>query len=178
MSKTSIGIIIGAVTLIIGFYVYTTSFIGEKKVVEQIEKNEETELIEKTEAQNTDEPEENKEMESQLEKEFPMSMREGHVQNTIHHMSHSKVHADQKWGHLEPTQERIDRLLDVVEKNQDKYKHSTLYISILEKWQKGDFSGAVSDHNRIWDLQGGNTGKATRLLSEAEEEAYRKKHFK
>ncbi len=72
------------------------------------------------------------------------------------------------------TQEKVDRLLTVVKMND--YKYKDLYISILERWSKGDFSNAVDDHNKIWELQGGddttNSGRATRLLSPEEEEQY------
>ncbi len=92
-------------------------------------------------------------------------------------MSHAKVLATEKWSHLEPTQERIDRLLDVVERNQNILDHSDLYIRILERWQASNFSNAVTDHNSIWDLQGETIGEATRLLTKEEEAEYIKKHF-
>ena len=79
---------------------------------------------------------------------------------------------------LEPTQARIDRLLYVVERNQTVLDYSDfLPIRILEKWQAGNFSNAVTDHNSIWDLQGGTIGEATRLLTEDEQAAYKQKHF-
>ncbi|WP_147535160.1 DUF6241 domain-containing protein [Bacillus marasmi] len=101
--------------------------------------------------------------------EFPADLREDQVQSAIHHMSHTKVYAEEKWGSLKPTQERIDRLIIVVEENRDQYNHAELYLDILKNWQAGDFSHAVSDHNMIWNLQGGTIGEATRLLAENEE---------
>ncbi|EAZ85795.1 DUF6241 domain-containing protein [Lysinibacillus fusiformis] len=89
-------------------------------------------------------------------------------------MSHQKVEASVKWGHTEITQEKVDRLLAVCKMNDYKYKE--LYISILERWSKGDFSHAVEDHNAIWEMQGGeesrNAGRATHLLRPEEERAY------
>ena len=80
--------------------------------------------------------------------------------------------------HLEPTQERIDRLLVVVKENRENYKNASLYEEILTRWQAGDFSKAVSDHNAIWALQSGEVGKALRLFTEKERREYAEKHFK
>lgn len=110
--------------------------------------------------------------------EFPDTTSEGRVQIAIHHMSHSKVHANRKWGHLEPTPARIERLLEVVEINRDSYERDDLYYRILNRWKDGDFSNAVEDHNAIWNLQNGTVGKATRLLTEREQQRYARKHFK
>ncbi|MEY2196187.1 DUF6241 domain-containing protein [Neobacillus sp. BF23-41] len=71
----------------------------------------------------------------------------------------------------------MDQLLDAVKRDQNGLDHSDLYIGILEKWQVGDFSKAVSDHNKIWELQGGSVGEATRLLTKEEEAEYRKERF-
>ncbi|KAB7665875.1 DUF6241 domain-containing protein [Bacillus sp. B1-b2] len=106
--------------------------------------------------------------------EYPSDMSELDVQDVIHKMSHTKVHAEEKWGYIVPTQEKIDRILAVVKENSAEYDESDLYISILERWSAGDFSNAVEDHNDIWNLQDGTIGEATRLLSAKEEEEYTK----
>ncbi|WP_369593443.1 DUF6241 domain-containing protein [Lysinibacillus pakistanensis] len=96
------------------------------------------------------------------------------MNEAIHSMSHQKVEAKVKWGHTQITQAKVDRLLDVAKMNDYKYKE--LYVSILERWSKGDFTHAVEDHNAIWEMQGGdesrNSGEAIRLLSPEEEQAY------
>ena len=102
-------------------------------------------------------------------------MSEEEIQYAIHYMSHQKVKADKKWGHLQITPERIKRLIEVVEKNEREYEHASLYIKILNRWRDNDFSSSVSDHNKIWALQGGSIGKAKRLLSSIEEKEYIKK---
>jgi hypothetical protein len=179
MNKTPTIILIASVlVLVLGYYGYT-SFVGSG--------NEVVELAEETEQAGTpvsgtvvDEQEKEKKKsreEKKMEKEYPSDVDETVIQNAIHHMSHSMVHADKKWGQLEPTEERIERLLEVLEQNQSSYEHTRLYISILERWQKGDYSQAVTDHNQMWNLQGGTVGKATRLLSNEEINSYRKKHF-
>lgn len=111
---------------------------------------------------------------------YPDNLIEHKVNEAIHNMSHQKVEASVKWGHTEITQEKVDRLLAVCKMNDYKYKE--LYISILERWSKGDFSHAVEDHNAIWEMQGGeesrNSGRATRLLRPEEERAYIEHNFK
>ncbi|MFJ7922141.1 DUF6241 domain-containing protein [Lysinibacillus fusiformis] len=96
------------------------------------------------------------------------------VNEAIHNMSHQKVEASVKWDHTEITQEKVDRLLAVCKLNDYKYKE--LYISILERWSKGNFSYAVEDSHAIWEMQGGeesrNAGRATRLLRSEGEQAY------
>lgn len=179
MGKNRVSILFVVVTLVlcIGYYV-STSLAGSEKLKKPGEQTEENDVIE-TWASSDEVVEEGEEekVESQVEIEFPIDMTEADVQNAIHHMSHAKVLATEKWSHLEPTQERIDRLLDVVKRNQNILERSNLYIGILERWQGGNFSNAVSDHNSIWDLQGGTIGEATRLLTEDEQAAYREKHF-
>lgn len=110
-----------------------------------------------------------------LEDEFPLDMSEMEVQSEIHAMSHQKVAAEDKWGFLPMTQDRIMRLLEVVEANE--YENSQLYINILTKWSKGDFSSADRDHNAIWELQGGTIGRASGLLTPEQEKAFIKEHY-
>lgn len=111
------------------------------------------------------------------EKLFSEDMKEYAVQDAIHFMSHQKVKAGEKWGSLQLTEERVDRLIDIIEKNQGEYKHAKLYLDILYRWKEGDFSKADEDHNAIWDLKGGTVGKATGVLSPQEEERYIEKNF-
>ncbi|MFP5110077.1 DUF6241 domain-containing protein [Neobacillus sp. C211] len=173
--RSSIVIVIATIVLGIGYYV-STSLVGSKEAVKHVEKNEEKEVIETWTP--TDEASEADEViETQVETEFPEGITEAEVQDAIHSMSHSKVYASEKWSDLEPTQERIDQLLDAVKRDQNGLDHSDLYIGILEKWHVGDFSEAVSDHNKIWELQGGSVGEATRLLTKEEEAEYRKERF-
>lgn len=113
-----------------------------------------------------------------VEKLFPLTMTEDEVQKKIHHMSHQKVRAEHKWNNLQITQERIERLLEVVEHNKDKYTHYELYNDILVRWKNGDFSKADKDHNSVWELQGGTIGKAVGLLTAEEEQEFINKHFK
>lgn len=92
------------------------------------------------------------------------------MQQYIHAMSHQKVQAKEKWSYYKITDERIDFLLSQLEINQ--YDYEETYKGILTNWKDGDFSNAVSDHNKIWRIQEGTIGKATGLLSPKAEEAY------
>lgn len=112
-----------------------------------------------------------------IEKDFPFEMSELSVQNAIHHMSHQKVVADKKWGVLPLTEERVDRLLEVVQHNKEDYKHGSVYEEILLKWQNKDFTSVDKDHNTIWELQGGSVGRATGIMSEKEEQEFIKEKF-
>jgi Family of unknown function (DUF6241) len=109
--------------------------------------------------------------------EFPINMEEFELQIAIHHMSHQKVKADKKWGALQITPERIDRLIEIVTTNQASYNHSQTYMDILERWDEGDFSSVDKDHNDIWKLQGGTIGKATGILSAKKEKQYIEENF-
>lgn len=103
---------------------------------------------------------------------FPITMNEAQMQNTIHHMSHQKVEADEKWGSILITQARIGMLIDIVKEHENKWEDSDLYLDILNRWYKGDFSQADKDHNAIWKLKGGTIGEAKGLLNAKEEEKF------
>lgn len=172
-------IALSVLVLMLGYYGYT-SFIGSgEETVERGEKGGEIEQSKATVSGTVVDEKEKKKSRSEkkMEKQYPSDIDESVIQNAIHQMSHSMVYADKKWGHLEPSKERIERLLEVIEQNQSSYENTNLYISILERWQNGDYSHAVSEHNQMWNLQGGTVGKATRLLSKDEMNSYRKKHF-
>lgn len=97
---------------------------------------------------------------------------ESEIRDFIHKMAHQKIHAEEKWGLIEITDERIKWLLESVDKSQETIEHKDVYKKLLTRWQAGDFSQAVEDHNTIWTMQGGNIGKALRLLTEEEEAEY------
>ncbi|SFG25677.1 DUF6241 domain-containing protein [Sporolactobacillus nakayamae] len=92
------------------------------------------------------------------------------MQLFIHEMAHQKVKADQKWGYIRITQNRVDWLYRALDQN--KFTYEKTYQAILKRWKKGDFSKVDQDHNAVWKLQGGTIGKATGLLSPAEEKRY------
>lgn len=93
----------------------------------------------------------------------------------LHHMSHQKVKADRKWGHLEITDERISEMIDTAEESS--YEYRDFYIETLEAWQNDHFANAVEVHNTIWNANNGTVGKAYGLMSESEESEYIERHF-
>lgn len=115
--------------------------------------------------------------EKEAEELFPDDMTEYGVQNAIHQLSHQKIKAKdgKKWGAIQITPERINRLIEVIEAND--YEHKSLYLEILNNWKDGDFSKSDHEHNEMWRLQGGTIGEATGLLSSAEEKEFIEQHF-
>lgn len=109
--------------------------------------------------------------------EFPEDMSENAVQQALHMMAHQKVKADKKWGAMLITAVRINRLIEVVEINSAEYHDSSLYLEILYSWKEGNFSRVDQDHNAIWELQGGTVGRATGILTQAEEQEYIEENF-
>ena len=95
--------------------------------------------------------------------------------DSIHHMTHQKVRAQQKWGHLEITDERIKQKYETAKKSD--YEYREFYMVALEDWMEGDFSNAVQVHNTIWNEQDGTIGKARGLMSPEEEMDYKIRHF-
>ncbi|SDG75878.1 hypothetical protein SAMN04487975_101400 [Planococcus glaciei] len=107
---------------------------------------------------------------------FSAEMDEKKLQDHLHEMSHSKVYAADKWGQVRLiTQANIAELLAIVEASN--FEKKTFYQNTLEDWQRGDFSNAVEVHNSIWTWHGGTVGKATRLMTEEEEQAYTRSNF-
>ncbi len=89
------------------------------------------------------------------------------IQTALHEMTHQKTKADQKWGYIFITQERIESLLDIVNSN-DLVQRSA-YIDILERWKQGKYEKVDADHNKIWKLQSGNLGEGKGIMSQAEQ---------
>ena len=89
------------------------------------------------------------------------------VQIALHEMAHQKVKADQKWGYIFITQERIESLLEIVKSND--LSHTNTYVDILERWKQGKYEKVDRDHNTIWKLQSGNLGEGKGVMSQAEQ---------
>ncbi|MGM7634365.1 DUF6241 domain-containing protein [Bacillus sp. Hm123] len=100
---------------------------------------------------------------------------EDEVLDVMNKMTHQFVIADDKWGAVEMTPERIDELIEIVSTNS--YPNKEKMLVILEKWKKGSFEKMDEDHNIIWDMQDGNIGKAKGIMSEKEQEAFKKNNF-
>ncbi|WP_226657614.1 DUF6241 domain-containing protein [Guptibacillus hwajinpoensis] len=100
---------------------------------------------------------------------------ENKFQDYIHGMTHQKVIAEDKWGIYQISEERIDNMLEVLDKVEgtaEEYKYQDFYTEALIEWDNGNFNNAVDVHNHIWNLNGGTIGKAERLMTTEEEQAY------
>jgi hypothetical protein len=173
MSKKVVGIIIGSVLLLttLGVYIAVGSLDmnragndGTRTAGENAEQAAGVEMNDDGESKKVSKGG------NPFGEEVKTPLSENLMQQYIHAMSHQKVAAKEKWSFFEITDERIDYLLNQLEIN--KYKHEGTYEDILTSWKEGDFSDAVSDHNKVWRIQEGTIGKATGLLSSKEEEAY------
>jgi len=80
-------------------------------------------------------------------------------------------------GLLSLTRDRVARLIEVVEENKTNYENAETFLRILTRWSNNDFSQAYEDHNAIREIQGGNLGRATGILSAKGEREFIKKHF-
>ncbi len=105
---------------------------------------------------------------------------ESHFMSTLHGMTHQKVLADEKWTLVEMTDTRIDDMLSILDKVKDKgqYEHYDLYYNALTKWKNGNFENAVDVHNQLWSMKSGTVGRANRLLTADEEQAFVEEHYK
>ncbi|MBE7104443.1 CTP synthase [Bacillus cereus] len=89
------------------------------------------------------------------------------IQTALHEMAHQKAKADQKWGYIFITQERIESLIEIVNSNDLVQKNT--YVDILERWKQGKYEKADADHNKIWKLQSGNLGEGKGVMSQTEQ---------
>ncbi|RKF50039.1 hypothetical protein BCY92_23725 [Bacillus wiedmannii] len=96
---------------------------------------------------------------------------EDEIISTMHRMVHQKVKSSEKWGFIEMTNKEIVSAKKAVESSTN-FKHKSKLLATLERWEKGDFSQTVEEHNFLWEIQGGDTGKATERLSPEEEKQY------
>ena len=104
---------------------------------------------------------------------------ENHFIKTLHGMTHQKVFADEKWTLVEMTDTRIDDMLSILDKvkGTGQYEHYDLYYNALTKWKNGHFENAVDIHNKLWSMKGGTVGRAERLLTAEEEQAFVEEHY-
>lgn len=92
------------------------------------------------------------------------------VQEVIQQMAHQKIIADEKESSIMITPERIAILIQMVEENKDKFEDDEIYLDILKRWKKGDFSTVDDDHNIMMRTQGSKTGGAATGIATEEQE--------
>lgn len=59
-----------------------------------------------------------------------------------------------------------------LDKTKKELENEKEYRDILERWAKGDFSRVDDDHNIVWELQGGNYGKAIGIMTPEQEKRF------
>ncbi|MGQ7876983.1 PRK06770 family protein [Bacillus sp. 1A] len=148
------------VGICITIIVIISSIVGGKKLLAYVEK--ENKNIQTQQAEN--------EKEKKVAEESPQ-VSEGEIISTMHRMVHQKVKSSEKWGFVEMTTKEIYSVKKGIENSID-FQYKTKLLSIINRWEKGDFSQTVEEHNFLWGLQGGDTGKATERLSPEEEKRY------
>ena len=148
------------VGICITIIVIISSIVGGKKLLAYVEK--ENRNIQTQQAEN--------EKEKKVAEESPQ-VSEVEIISTMHKMVHQKVKSSEKWGFVEMTTKEIYSVKKGIE-NSIGFQYKTKLLSIINRWEKGDFSQTVEEHNFLWSLQGGDTGKATERLSPEEEKQY------
>ncbi|PGZ59899.1 hypothetical protein COE58_17475 [Bacillus cereus] len=149
--------IIGAITMIV---IVIGAVFGVTKGINYIEKEEKSLKAQQVMGQQ----------EKKGEEEKPQ-VSEDEIISTMHRMVHQKVKSSEKWGFIEMTNKEIHSAKAAVESSTN-FKHKSKLLATLERWEKGDFSQTVEEHNFLWEIQGGDTGKATERLSPEEEKQY------
>lgn len=170
----AIGFAIGilGLAIFVGF-----ALLSEGDVAKEDQPQEESAMKEETEEKKKEEEREQEDIEEEVQEVHVEKIKsEENFMDILHHMTHQKVHAEDKWGAVEITDERIELMLEIAENSN--FTHRNFYMETLTEWQNGDFSNAVEVHNYIWELQNGNIGRALRLFTEEEEQQYIEKYFR
>ncbi|KLA23135.1 MULTISPECIES: PRK06770 family protein [Bacillus] len=149
--------IIGAITMIV---IAIGAVFGVTKLLNYIEEEEKSFKTQKVMSQQ----------DKKVAEEKPQ-FSEDEIISTMHRMVHQKVKSSEKWGFIEMTTKEIVSAKKAVESSTN-FKYKSKLLATLERWEKGDFSQTVEEHNFLWEIQGGDTGKATERLSPEEEKQY------
>lgn len=105
-----------------------------------------------------------------LKLEVSAEPKEAEILSILHKMTHQKIKADKKWGAIPLVEKTVDEAYELVKTN--KTKNHDVLLAIVTKWKNKDFSSVDDDHNTIWTIQGGNTGRATGKMNETEERKF------
>jgi hypothetical protein len=72
---------------------------------------------------------------------------ESSIYDELHRMINTKIVADQIWGKIEITEEKVNALIKEV--SSSNYHDKEILLEMLYNWKKGDFSNAVKEHNYL-----------------------------
>jgi hypothetical protein len=91
----------------------------------------------------------------------PAEVDEKEIVQQIHFMSNTLIKAgdNQVWGTEEVNKASIDKVLRMLDQAPLNARTEELR-EIVARWQQGDFSQIVDDHNYVWHLLGGTVGFA------------------
>ena len=98
--------------------------------------------------------------------EEKQQVSEAEIISTMHRMVHQKVKSSEKWGFIEMTNKEIRGAKNAVESGTN-FKYKSELLSTLERWEKGDFSQTVEEHNFC--------GKFKVVILERRQNVYRQK---
>jgi len=90
-------------------------------------------------------------------------------------MSHQKVYSEVVYTITPISLVEIDKLIEALDRNE--YNDENYYREVLKNWRNGDFTNAIEVHNKIWEEDAGEVGKATRFRTAEEENQFVQKHF-
>jgi len=78
----------------------------------------------------------------------------------MHKMANSLIVAKDIWGKTEMNRKNVNEMYVALHSQSDSDQKKIL-MEIITKWDKADFSGIDTDHNRLWLLLNGSVGVAT-----------------
>jgi len=93
--------------------------------------------------------------ENQYNNNHPVSL----VYEEMHEMANSIVISDDIWEEKPITKADIARLINTIRGST--YKDKQILVAMLQRWDNGIFSQAVTDHDFVWHALEGNVGRAT-----------------
>ncbi|KRF63696.1 hypothetical protein ASG99_22295 [Bacillus sp. Soil768D1] len=97
------------------------------------------------------------------------------VMDVMHHMTHQKVIAEEKWGAVEMNSENINAVYEIV--NDSDFMLKGDLLNIVTGWKEGIFDNVAQDHNYFWEYQRGTVGRATGTLNSNEEAKFIENNF-
>lgn len=96
-----------------------------------------------------------------LDENEQIELSQRNIYDIMHQMANTLIIASDIWGYIRITPDRIDYLQDYIEQSGFDDKH--IMLGILERWEDGDFSRGVSEHDYFWRKLDGSVGKAISL---------------
>jgi len=79
----------------------------------------------------------------------------------MHKMANTKIIADQVWGEIDITAERVNALISEISLSD--FEDKEILLNTLSNWKNDDFSNAVQEHNYLWEKLNGTVGEAYEL---------------